>query len=341
MQNVKRSSSSLFALRIACSKSVDGLNCVKKCGCNSAGRVPAFQAGCRAFESRRPLHALHHFPKLGIHMNSKIDLNSYEARYSFNKFLKDNQGKKIILDLSKLDFVRPVDSVHLQCIVEKAFRAKNNGLIPNFNLKYPKKSDVNLYLGRIGIFKKLKDYEYSIEHDSNNFSELIYIENDRNAILGDKVQELLERGKFATSGLVDSLANSLTEIADNIFFHSGESYGEDWGYFIAQTYKETSLHMAFCDVGIGFRGSFERTGKFNGISDKDLIAKSFEESITSTDDPWRGIGLYQVYEFIRDFAGIMTIESGRGKVEIKDGKIFKNEIAWNMNGSLLSLSLPL
>src|SRR5437879_6026353 len=28
------------------------------CGSNSAGRVPAFQAGCRGFESRLPLHAL-------------------------------------------------------------------------------------------------------------------------------------------------------------------------------------------------------------------------------------------------------------------------------------------
>ena len=27
-------------------------------GCSSVGRVPAFQAGCRAFESRRPLHFL-------------------------------------------------------------------------------------------------------------------------------------------------------------------------------------------------------------------------------------------------------------------------------------------
>ena len=26
------------------------------CGCSSVGRVPASQAGCREFESRRPLH---------------------------------------------------------------------------------------------------------------------------------------------------------------------------------------------------------------------------------------------------------------------------------------------
>ncbi len=275
-------------------------------------------------------------------MNSKIDLNSCEERYPFNEFLEEYQGQKIILDLSKFKFVKPVDSVHLRCILEKAIRAKSKGLISDFSIEYPKNSDVELYLGRIGLFKELKDYEYPMaKHDSNNFSELIYIKNDYNAILGDKVQELLERGKFATSGLIDSLTNSLTEIADNIFFHSGKSYGEGWGYFAAQTYEETYLSMAFCDVGIGFKGSFDRTGKFNDISDKDLIAKSFEESVTSTGDPWRGIGLYQVYEFIRDFSGIMTIESGKGKVEIKDGKILKDEIAWNMNGSLLSLSLTL
>ena len=30
----------------------------KNCGCNSVGRVSAFQADCREFESRRPLFAM-------------------------------------------------------------------------------------------------------------------------------------------------------------------------------------------------------------------------------------------------------------------------------------------
>lgn len=34
----------------------DSLHCSLVCGCSSAGRVPASQAGCREFDPRRPLH---------------------------------------------------------------------------------------------------------------------------------------------------------------------------------------------------------------------------------------------------------------------------------------------
>ena len=59
-------------------------------GCNSVGRVPAFQAGCRAFESRRPLHLNNNFSSRGSeveHSLGKGEVTGSSPVVSSNNFL--------------------------------------------------------------------------------------------------------------------------------------------------------------------------------------------------------------------------------------------------------------
>ena len=51
-----------------------------KCGCNSVGRVPASQAGCRGFDPRRPLHNLS-FKSNPRGETARGELASVEIRY--------------------------------------------------------------------------------------------------------------------------------------------------------------------------------------------------------------------------------------------------------------------
>ena len=271
----------------------------------------------------------------------KIDLSIYGERYRFNEIVENSQCEELILDFSSIGFVKPEDNVHLMCIIDKSISLTRQGVIKKASLKYPKDRSVKDYMGRVGVFDKAKKYEYEYsKYHSSNFSELIFINSDRNDELGEKIEELLNRGRFATAGLISDLTESLTEAADNIFFHSGSKYGVGWGYFQGQTYQN-NLHVAMCDLGVGFRGSYERAGMFIDLSDEEIIFNSLTESVTSTDDPWRGIGLHCISEFIENFSGTLSIESGKGRVIKNQSSTRCESTIWNMSGTLLNLKIPL
>ena len=133
-----------------------------------------------------------------------------------------------------------------------------------------------------------------------------------------------------------------SELADNIYYHSGEKENCGWGYIHAQTY-ESKILLGICDVGIGIYESYKRTGQLNRRSEENLISDIFEEnesSLNNSKNNHRGLGLYEVKEFIGIYEGSLKMLSGNVTASLKKNKIDIKKLKYKTEGSWIKMEVP-
>lgn len=250
-----------------------------------------------------------------------IDVSQLNSRHEAPKLINENHDE-IILDFSNISNVQPLDLVHLKCIIDHALLSKCEKRM----LIFPRDEGVRNYCGRLGMFEGIPTYTYPLNKlASSNFIELQKIFDDDNDHIASKVISSMESCSLPTAGIGTDLHNVLTEVANNVFYHSGAVVDSGWGYFAAQYYlRLKKFEFAFCDVGVGFKQSYTRAGKLMELQSDAIILKSFERHVTSINDPVRGIGLNEMLEFITQYNGEITIQSHDGFVYLgKNGNIIK------------------
>jgi len=244
------------------------------------------------------------------------------------------------LDLSKSTYVRSIALVRWRCLID---------LAQQFNLQLTITPPVNVaacdYAGRMGVFDGTT-YQYPHhKRSADTFFPLIRVENDRNDRLYDECRKIFSLSK-ATMNYVDRLADAFTELADNIFYHSGKTANSGWGYIHAQAYPNAgNIYLGISDVGVGFYGSYARTNQTRNRTEEQIIVDSFE-ALESSLNPapkqgHRGLGLHEVHEFVKKHTGRVHIRSGKASVSATQVGIFPESLGYKADGTWIEVRVPI
>jgi len=254
--------------------------------------------------------------------------------------IRSKQYSTFVLDLSAVEYVRSLPLTLWRCLVDLALM---HGM--QVNVIPPTQTDPKDYAGRMGLFAGTSYvYPYS-EKKPERFFPLMKISNDQNELLFEESQRVFSYCN-ATNNYVNRLCEAFSELADNIYFHSGEKENTGWGYVHAQAYpKRGNITIALVDVGVGFYGSYSRTNQIRGRTEMQLLEDSFNELESSLNQNpgrgHRGIGLFEVREFIKKFTGSIGVRSGSSELIVTQVQMLVEQLNYDVDGTWIELTVPI
>ena len=250
-----------------------------------------------------------------------IDLSNYQERNTACEIIRTTTDG-VIVDLSKIKFLFHANDIsHIKCIVTELEKCSDRH---NDRPKViaPKDPLMLKLLNDTGIFSSSgsrEDMSVIVKNFGDNVTIVgpCYVADDDN----DELADTILAGHNLTSDY--ALHNIITELSNNIHYHSGNEYSIGNGFVSSNYFKTLGLlEVAFVDLGIGFKGSYVRTGKDNGRGSSELITASFGELVSSVVDKYRGIGLFETVQFLQERKGELWVHSFDGVVSISEsGKI--------------------
>jgi anti-sigma regulatory factor (Ser/Thr protein kinase) len=263
-------------------------------------------------------------------------INNLDDIFNVSEKLKVSNLSKFTIDISGINFIKPSHLVLLRCLFDLC-KIKNISL----NIFNPNTSAFN-YAGRMGLFNATSyEYPFKKHNRKERFSELTLIESDsQDEDLYFNLEGILKKSSMNISILGD-LTEVISELLNNIFYHSGKTPNSGQGYYMAQIYMNY-IELAIADMGIGFRGSHERLhGVETKLNDDEIIDKYLKLGESSTGDISRGVGLSEVMTYISNCGGALNIYSGNGKFILgeKFGEVYN--ISSPLSGTLVLFKIPI
>ena len=258
-----------------------------------------------------------------------------------------NNYSKLNIDLSNTKWFEPEKLVRLKCVIDLAHKHQMK-----VSIKPPNDQNYTDYAGRMGLFNNTlvngEEYKYTynkLEHELDKFFPLLKIENDHNDTLQNKCLKVIENILGVGFKPFD-LSDHFSEIADNVYYHSGKKENSGWGYAQAQAWHGGRIQIAVSDTGVGFLGSYERTNQTKGRKEIDIIVDAFKELESSLnngiDVKCRGIGLHGVYEYTKEQSGTIEVWSGNSYIKIEGtNEPIKKSLSHKVVGVLFKVSLCL
>ena len=252
--------------------------------------------------------------------------------------LRSKNYNQLLLDLSSVSFVKSLELTQWKCLIELALEYDMK-----VNITPPHEESAYHYAGRMGLFEKT-NYVYPFkEKQPQTFFPLLRIESDRNENLYEECLRVFSMSNVSTN-YIRRLADTFTELADNVYFHSGQSPNSGWGYVHAQVYQK-NICIGVSDVGVGFYGSYKQNNQIRGRTEKQILLDAFkvgESSLNPFPKPgYRGVGLSEVFEFIERFSGIMTVSSGKAMVMATQKGLKDEGLLYNVYGAWIQLEVPI
>jgi anti-sigma regulatory factor (Ser/Thr protein kinase) len=252
--------------------------------------------------------------------------------------LKQKLVESFTLDLSDIAWLNPIEVVRFKC----AHRLAREMNCPA-RFTPPKRTDVASYARRMGLF----DAAAIPSTDSQaTFFPLYSVADDNNSALFDELIRVFgpEEPSVNWAGEV---ASALTELVDNIYYHSGVTPNSGWGYAHAQKLRNANMiSIGIADVGIGYTASYRRTGQDKGRSPLQIVQDSFKLQESSLNlpgkPPHRGIGLSQVVDFINGFNGTLKLFTDNVSAELHGkGTLRVQDAGYDVCGTWISLEVPI
>lgn len=250
--------------------------------------------------------------------------------------IKTGFYSEVKLDLTNVTHIDSFLLARCRCIIDESARAKLKlSVLP------PSSSKVYSYIGRMDLFKGFQ-YIYPYKsHEPDTFFSLKKVENDRTEYLYEDCRRVFGLANIPNN-YIDSLTDAWTELANNIFYHSGDRDSSGWGYIHAQAYLNSKkIKVALSDTGVGFYGSYSRTGQVRNRSESQIITDSFNlhESCLNPipGRGHRGVGLSLVKDFVSINGGVVYIWSGRTIVTVNQSGIRSQTLGFNTVGTVIEM----
>ena len=127
-------------------------------------------------------------------------------------------------------------------------------------------------------------------------------------------RSLLERLSLE-EGVFRAINWCLYEIMDNVLQHAESEVG-----FVEAQVHQASKRVAICiaDAGVGFKQSF-RNSRHRPGTESDAITLSVQENFTRDSQVGAGNGLWGLYQIVTKNDGLLSIQSGRGSLRVRQG----------------------
>ncbi len=252
--------------------------------------------------------------------------------------IKSRKYKELFLDCSENHFLTPYDIVRLKCILDlaKEFSLK---------IKVSFSEKIKNYIATVGLTEEIsvsnQENSQQTYHDSY-FLPLMNIVDDRNEKINDECNRVFSSVGIATN-YIGTLSDIFTELADNIYFHSGTGDNDGWGYIQAQLYKhQKAILIGICDVGVGVYGSYERRGQIKNRTEKKIVDSIFQElesSMNHTKPYMRGLGLNEAKKFIQNNGGFLRLCTGNIKLTINTEGITSEKTEYKTEGTWINMKI--
>lgn len=253
--------------------------------------------------------------------------------------IRSGQYNKALFDLTNWNYARPTDIVRIRCLYDLA---KTEQL--NAEFTHPNNPDVKDYAGRMGLFNGT---EYDYPHSANppdSFTPLTKIKSDRNDQIYKDCRRVFGYAQANTS-YIDSISDVFLELADNIYYHSGQEVNSGWGYVQGQVYPRIgNICISICDVGIGVYGSYERANQINNRTEEKIVENVFtelESSLNNEKPHHRGRGLFEAKDFLNKNTGLLHIWTGNYKVNVNQTGIYVDKLEYKVEGTWITMQVPM
>lgn len=257
-----------------------------------------------------------------------INLTTIPEVYSSFARSSLEEVDNIVVDLRSITWFQPWHLVLCASIKEFArLRAKQ------FNFTDCGSSAAYSYANRMGLFE---NYPFN-KYESNKFFEICHINSDN-----QNVWEGLQKVLSNFGSVVPDVFRAFTEVADNIYYHSGETEDHGWGYAHAQVVNDELL-LAFCDLGVGYYETYRRNDLVKGRSRQQIIEDSLDLQVScrNVTTQERGLGLHEVCKFLDSFRGVLEIYSDGIYCSYQNETKSSKSLGVETKGALLCITVPI
>ncbi|MGF7396180.1 ATP-binding protein [Thermoanaerobacterium thermosaccharolyticum] len=255
---------------------------------------------------------------MNIEIKFPTKLTIYTLKEVLCQNFFDQAYDEIIIDLSNVDFIKPVGIAYTIAIIKYSMFKK---IGKNYKIVKPNNKNVHNYLTRMNFYEMLNvNVQYPfIKHDSNGrFCEIKEVSNSNDVdIINKHIEEIIMQNIKEEYKLRNCISYSISEVIENIFHHSESPVN---GFVCAQVYpQQKEFEIGIVDCGIGIKNSLSK--KYNDIENCiQAIEKALELNVTcKVDRSNAGEGLYFTKKFIEENGGELAIYSGNGEYIYNNG----------------------
>lgn len=238
----------------------------------------------------------------------------------FFYYKKIPKVKRVIIDLRGIEYANPYGALGIVMICKLlygTFNQKVNLLLPTDDkgIHFSSWMDALGFLKAVGNITNIKGYTPILTVNLNpNFIPITKISTEENVYeaineIEERVQSVVIKRLKYTKEEAYRFVTIMSELCQNLFYHSAPEGEEPWGYMAMQAYNEC-LKFAVMDLGIGIPESLKPRYKFT--DDQQAIKLACEAGTTSNEEE-RGLGLYRTVEIIKQARGYLNIRSGTAK----------------------------
>ena len=256
-------------------------------------------------------------------------------RNSFTRITKRLYGRSLppllSLDLSDVSYAYATAVVPLVALVRHLKSRRTE-----VEIFYP----LNDSYWKIAGWKQLLEGEEALPIDASKsfvpvqaYSDVAELNDSVNAAI-----EVLSRHMICSSGVLDSVAWTLNELADNVLIHAGKPGGGVEGFMQVVCHPEQEkVDVVVSDYGRGVRTSLSQSHSVP--DDETALRMAIQAGVTRDRNAGQGNGLAGSVRIVSAAGGELTIMSGNAELRIVNGGT-SIHVSGNVPGTTVSLVLP-
>lgn len=165
------------------------------------------------------------------------------------------------------------------------------------------------------------------------YSEMADLNDTVNSVIN-----VLSRHMDCSPGVLDSVAWTLNELADNVLIHAGEPGATVEGFIQVVCHdKQEKIDLVVSDYGRGVRASLSQS--HDVLDDEDALSKAIRAGVTRDRATGQGNGLAGSVRIVSAAGGELTIMSGNAELRIVNGDQ-TTRASGKVPGTSVSLILP-